>query len=236
MTAMLFTLLTYNINYGNSDVDATVQAIASADADVVLLQEITSPWQDVLAARLGKQYPHQAFHVYARAAGGLAVLSKLPIDHEELLPAPERWFPAQRVVIDAPFGKVQVLNVHLRPAIDKGSWVKGYMTTPPIRRREIAAFWKQVATGMPTLVAGDFNESPDGQALAFLADRGLARVPTAGPATWHYQTIVGSRAVDLLRFDLDHVVIDASLAARDARVLDAGTSDHRPVAVTISAK
>jgi endonuclease/exonuclease/phosphatase (EEP) superfamily protein YafD len=36
--------------------------------------------------------------------------------------------------------------------------------------------------------------------------------------------------------DIDHVMIDGRLTAGEARVLDAGTSDHRPVVVTISAK
>jgi endonuclease/exonuclease/phosphatase (EEP) superfamily protein YafD len=40
-------------------------------------------------------------------------------------------------------------------------------------------------------------------------------------------------AVDLLTMEIDHVVIDGRLVASAARVLDAGTSDHRPVVVTI---
>jgi endonuclease/exonuclease/phosphatase (EEP) superfamily protein YafD len=39
---------------------------------------------------------------------------------------------------------------------------------------------------------------------------------------------------DLLKLDIDHVMIDSRLSAGEARVLDAGTSDHRPVVVTIA--
>ena len=33
--------------------------------------------------------------------------------------------------------------------------------------------------------------------------------------------------------DIDHVMVDRTLDRRDGRVLDAGTSDHRPVVVSI---
>src|SRR4051812_25684565 len=89
-------LMTYNVNYGNRDVANTLDAIASEDADIVLLQEITTEWQRALADRFATQYPVQVFRIHSRAAGGLAVLSKVPVKTEEVLPCPERgWFPAE---------------------------------------------------------------------------------------------------------------------------------------------
>jgi endonuclease/exonuclease/phosphatase family metal-dependent hydrolase len=141
------------------------------------------------------------------------------------------WFPAQRTVVDAPGGPLQVLHVHLRPMIEGGDPVRGFFSTPPIRRAEIEAYWTEVTADPPRVVAGDFNEEPGGQALAFLAAQGLRRVDAGGP-TWEYR---GSwRGNDVhLRLALDHVVLDARLAARDAAVLDAGASDHKPVVMTI---
>ena len=43
---------------------------------------------DDLLARFARRYPHHRFHLYPRDAGGLAVLSKLPIERDELWPAP----------------------------------------------------------------------------------------------------------------------------------------------------
>jgi vancomycin resistance protein VanJ len=230
-------LMTYNVNYANPDPKTALDAIAAEDADVVLLQEVTAEWQRELAERFAKQYPVQVFRIHSRAAGGLAVLSKLPIKAEEVLPCPERgWFPSERLVVEAAFGALQILNVHLRPAIDGGSWFKGFMTTPPLRRREIEAYWRRLARDLPTIIAGDFNEDPSGSAIAFLSRQGLARVPTAGPTTWHYEHTVGGKTNDLLRMDIDHVMVDRTLIGRDGRVLDAGTSDHRPVVVSIEPK
>jgi vancomycin resistance protein VanJ len=229
-------LMTYNLNYANPDFGKTLEAIAAADADIVLLQEVSERWRDALLERFTTAYPNHAFQIHTRMAGGLAVLSKLPIAREELWAPPEgtgAWFPAERIVVTAPFGALQLLNVHLRPALDRGSWIRGFMTTPEVRRREIEAHWKSVDREMPTIVAGDFNEDPDGRAVAFLTQQGLARVPTTGPRTWRYQTSARGVPYDLLKMDIDHVMIDGRLSASNAHVLDAGTSDHRPVVVTI---
>jgi endonuclease/exonuclease/phosphatase (EEP) superfamily protein YafD len=228
-------LMTYNVNYANPDPGSALEAIARADVDIVLLQEITSEWRRLLAERLSKQYPHAVYRIHTRAAGGLAVLSKLPISAEELLPSPERgWFPAQRLVIEAGWGALQILHVHLRPAIDGGSWVRGFMTTPPLRRREIETYWKHVVKDVPTLVAGDFNEAPTtGSALDFLAQHGLSRVETKGPTTWRYQVTSQGQTSDLIKLDIDYVLVDQMLIARDGIVVDEGRSDHRPVIVTI---
>lgn len=230
-------LMTYNVNYGNPDVSATLDAIAAEDADIVLLQEITTEWKHALSTRFAAVYPHHSYRVHARAAGGLAVLSKHPITADDLWTPPRGgWFPASRMIIDSPLGALQILHVHLRPNLDGGSWARGWNTTPPIRRREIEAYWAKIRYELPTIVAGDFNETPDGKAIAYLAKHGMKRVTTSGPTTWHYEHTMGGKRSSLLSLDIDHVMIDSHFVARDGRVLDVGASDHRPVVVTLSTK
>ncbi len=217
-------LLVYNINCRNHDREAVLDAIAAADADVALLQEISQDWHAALEGRFA--YPHRSVHFDARPAGGLAVLSRFPIDEAALIPAtPDGWFPAQRLVVAG----VQILHVHLRPALDERGWATGYISTPPIRLRQIQAYWALVTPEVPTIVAGDYNEEPAGTTVAFLTAQGLARVVTTGPKTWHYMR----EGREVLALDIDHVMIDRRLVATDGRVLDAGTSDHRPIVVTI---
>lgn len=236
MHALLLTLMTYNVNYGNPDPKASLEAIAQANPDIVLLQEITSEWRNLLERRFKDTYPHRRYHT--GRAGGIAVLSKHAITQDDLWypSGTGAYFPAQRVIVDSPFGPLQFLNVHLRPAIDGGSWIRGFMTTPPVRRREIEAHWKKIDAKLPTIVAGDFNEDPTGLAIDFLAAHGLARVPTTGPTTWHYEKQVNGKPWDLLKMDIDHVVIPSTFVAKSAHVMDAGASDHRPVVVTIHPK
>ena len=227
-------LMTYNINYAEAGRADTIAAIVKGDADVVLLQEVTSSWADLLRKELDKTYPHMVFHPHARRAGGLAVLSRFPITEDVVLPPAEGWFPAQRVTLATSLGALDVLNVHLRPAILDGSWIKGYLGTPPIRLREIEAYWSQLPRP-PAIVAGDFNEEPDKGVDKFLAGKGLTRVDTGGkPTTWRFSGSYGGQQVSLA-LDIDHVAIGGGLMATGATVLDQGQSDHRPVIVTLVA-
>jgi endonuclease/exonuclease/phosphatase (EEP) superfamily protein YafD len=127
---------------------------------------------------------------------------------------------------------VQALDVHLRPPMsDGGSWVAGYFSTRDDRREEIAAFFTALDPGLPTIIAGDFNEDAQGRAIAFLADKGLrSALPQVDPRakTWRWQTKLGK-----LRMMLDHVVYGPGLELRGAEVLDRGTSDHLPVLVVL---
>ena len=221
-------VLSFNVNFGARDAPGNLAAIVAADADVVLLQETTPALERAARRQLKARYPHQLFRQCCRA-GGLGVLSKVPFEDMDYLDSPIGWFPGWWVRLDSPLGPVQVLLVHLRPPVsDSGSWVKGYFTTAGLRHQELAAYLERRAPGIPTIVAGDFNEAR-GKALDLLADRGLTDAVDAlapGTATWRWTTSVGT-----LRFTLDHVYHDDRLRALTAEVHDAGASDHLPVKV-----
>jgi endonuclease/exonuclease/phosphatase (EEP) superfamily protein YafD len=220
------TLMTFNVNFGLAGNVETVDAIARNDADVVMLQETTPAWERELRSQLGAAYPHMRF-VQARGAGGLGVLSKYPIAQFEPLP-PVDWFPAARVVVDSPLGRLQVLNVHLRPPLSNtGNPVSGYLSTPPVREAEMRAFTAALDPDLPTLIVGDFNESEDGGAFKFLAEKGFRSAlsefsPNA--KTWNWPT-----SVITLRGRYDHLCYDRRLTPADVEVIPEGRSDHLPV-------
>ena len=191
-------------------------------------------WKLELAKRFEKQYPHQIFRIHSRAAGGLAVLSKHEIKAEELFASPNAgWFPAERLVLDTPLGKLQVLHLHLRPAVDGGSWIKGFMTTPPLRRREIEATGSTSrAICRPSSQATSTKTRPAARSHSSRS-RGCRARRRSGPTTWHYVVDESRQEERLLKLDIDHVMVDKRLSTRDGTVLDAGHSDHRPVIVTI---
>ncbi len=221
-------VMTYNVNFGLAG-DATTLA-AIRDADVVFLQETNDAWERAIREALADEYPYMEFIASngSRIAGGQAVLSKHPLERIQTMQ--EDWFPAGAFVIDTPLGKIQALNVHLRPGFsEKGSVVSGYFTTPKIRKREISEFWSELDPELPTLVAGDFNEN-DGKALAFLKKQGLRSATPKRAKTWRWDT----RFVTL-KGRLDHIVHDARLTPVESKVLDEGRSDHLPVVVTFVA-
>lgn len=220
-------VMTYNVNYGLDGDPDGIAAIAAADADLVLLQETTAGWEQALREALGERYPHMAFR-HCCIAGGLGVLSKLPISEREYVHSEAGWFPAWRLIVQGPAGPLQVLNLHLRPQVsDSGSVVSGYFSTPPIRRAEAEQYYPLLDPELPTLIAGDLNESPGGRAIGYLQGKGFRNaLPEFGGTqqTWRWQTSLGT-----IRAQLDHLLYRGPLEPLQVEVVAAGRSDHLPV-------
>ncbi|KAL6068248.1 Neurofilament medium polypeptide [Balamuthia mandrillaris] len=114
----MFSVASYNVNFGLCDLSALgqeersiLQAIKQVDADVLCLQETTPHWEGFLRPILHNQhrYPHAHFHTFQNdekdslpEAGGIAVLSKLPIRGVEMIPSPVGWFPALLCKVELP--------------------------------------------------------------------------------------------------------------------------------------
>jgi endonuclease/exonuclease/phosphatase (EEP) superfamily protein YafD len=218
--------MTFNVNFALAEDAPTIDAVAGAGADVIFLQETTPAWEAALRPKLSASHPHIVFQHHP-GAGGLAVLSRFPLKEFEYLPE-ENWFPAARVVLDTGVGPLQVLNVHLRPAVgNNGSVVSGYFATPPVRRREIETFAASLDPSIPTLIVGDFNEHEGGRALRWLRGRGMrSALPEFSPyaQTWRWQT-----SVVRLGGRYDHIVYDPRLEPLSVQVRRTGRSDHLPV-------
>ncbi|MFZ5442849.1 MAG: endonuclease/exonuclease/phosphatase family protein [Myxococcota bacterium] len=156
-------------------------------------------------------------------------MSRRPFVLRELIAAPSGWFPALLVEAQTALGRVQVLGVHLHPPVSEdGSWVRGSLTSAPVRRLEVSTFFAHLSPGLPTLIAGDFNESTSGEAVAFLARRGLRSVlPEFAPRANTWRGPLGALEP---RGQLDHLFSDPLVfEPLDARVLAKGRSDHLPV-------
>ena len=220
-------IMTYNINYGLEGDENTLEAIRSGGADIVLLQETTDGWEEALRKEFKQDYPHMKFR-HCCGAGGLAILSRYELEEKDYIPSPSGWFPAWRMIVDSPLGRLQLLNVHLHPPIsEKGGIVSGYLMTPKVRLQEIESFYGYLDTQMPTIVAGDFNESGKGRAVSLLEEKGFATaLPEfqAGKATWRWHTRVGK-----ISMQLDHIMYSEHLTPLSARVIEEGRSDHLPV-------
>lgn len=209
----------------------TLELIDRLDADVLMLQETNPAWEGVLQRRLGKKFEHSAFHDPTTSiASGLGTFSRFPIEKNELYPSPVGWFPANRLVVRTPAGPLELLNVHLRPAVsERGSWIAGFFTTGPLREKEMKAYAPRLEPDLPTIVAGDFNERDGGHALDILDSLGFGaalseKAPDA--TTWRYG--------NALELRIDHVAYEKSaFEVVSAEVIDGGNSDHKPVRVVL---
>jgi endonuclease/exonuclease/phosphatase family metal-dependent hydrolase len=223
-------VMSYNVNFGVAGDPSTIEAIEAAQPDIVFLQETNEVWQRTMVAKLGTMFAHHRFtHPESWPAGGMGLLSKYPVvSLQHLEPPPGGYFFAWRVVLDTKLGRIQVLNVHLRPPMsDSGSWVVGYFSTRWNRLTEIEHHFAALDPKLPTIALGDFNEEADGRAIQFLADRGFSNALAhlgIKTRTWEWP-IKGMT----LRFQLDHILHDDHFVPVTGAVVEAGRSDHKPL-------
>jgi endonuclease/exonuclease/phosphatase (EEP) superfamily protein YafD len=222
-----FTVMTYNVHRDRSDDASTLETVGAIGADIVCLQEITGAWVSALAARYADAYPYMLF-APKENAGGLAILSRFPVEDRGVLPVPGDWHPGWNVVVDTPAGRVQLLHVHLRSMFNGNSdWVSNYLNTHQDHIYEMELFWKTIVPELPTLVVGDFNESPRGEAVRWLEQRGFRNaLPLFRPGqfTWRGRSVASG-------FDMtiDHIMFDDTFEPLRAWVEIRGRSDHYPV-------
>jgi endonuclease/exonuclease/phosphatase family metal-dependent hydrolase len=222
---------TYNLHFKAAGDPETLEAVGLANADVVCLQEVTPTWEGLLRTRYAHDYPYMDFKP-ASGARGLGLLSRYPIRDRGLLASPHDWHPAALADIETPQGTVQVLHVHLRAWVaPQRGIVWGFLRAGSDHEAQIRSFAAHLRPG-PALVVGDFNESPSGAAIRWLERRGFRNALPAyhpGQPTWRGRSIGG--AIDMT---VDHVLFDAAFAPLEARVLQAGHSDHLPVVATLA--
>lgn len=222
-------VLTYNVNFERPS-ESTVEAIASADADLVFLQETHARWERSIRERLGDRYPHIVFH-HEPAEGGLAILSRHAFEEVEHGRSPEGAFPTWAVRVSTPLGDLDVLHVHLHPPLDEdGRLITGYFTTGPTRQRELAHHL-DAFDDPPDLVLGDFNEA-EGEAVRNLEALGLREAQAIFPPverTWTWRT--GGTEISGRP---DHIFVGGDLRVTAVQVMEEGASDHRPFRARIS--
>ena len=221
------TLATFNLHFEAAEDTETVAAVGELAADIVLLQEVSPRWQEVLEQRYGTRYPHRLF-APARGAGGLGVLSRFPLLDQGLLAAPIHH-PAWLVAAHTPAGELHLLNVHLRASRRRGqSLLAGLYSMSSDHELELRHFLENARVA-PQVIAGDFNEGPHGAAVRWLLARGFSdALQQHQPGVPTFRALGG-----LYTSTFDHVMLAAELIAVDAWVVRRGSSDHWPLVVRL---
>lgn len=220
-------VLTYNVNF-ERDGSEMLAAIASARPDVAFLQEVTPSFEVALRERFADDYPTLLVRP-ALDEGGMAVLSRFPVEEVAWLDSPVGRFPAWCGRVSTPLGALDVLHVHLHPPLDENGLFTGYFTTGEARRTEMAAHLRCFGDP-PDVVLGDLNEE-FGLAVSLVEAAGLRDAASRFPPprrTWTWQ--VGPTE---LEGRPDHVFVGTRWRPREVTVLETGGSDHRPVRVVL---
>ncbi|WP_082485310.1 endonuclease/exonuclease/phosphatase family protein [Rathayibacter sp. Leaf296] len=206
-----FTVVSQNIG-GSGEAGAVAAELASAEPDVIALQELTADARDAVDDELSAAYPH------SYVVGTVGVWSREVLSNGEALDLGLGWDRALAVDIGTTLGTTRLFVVHL------ASFRLGDHEE---RDATLAGLAETLAAdeSARTLVVGDFNTATDDHLLApVLEQAGLVRTSGIGfPATWpSLLPLVG----------LDHALADGVPAAT-VEVLPPNGSDHRPVSLTI---
>lgn len=236
--------MTYNIQSGHGNLEATAAAIRASRADVVALQEVDVHWAErsefadqatILGGRLGMNVLFAPiYRLPAGAPGqpvrefGVALLSRFPVvawRNDTLTrlstqvpnPVPAPAPGLLDATLDVHGIRVRALNTHL-----------DYRADPRVRRMQVAEMLAYIgAPDVPMIVFGDLNATPNAPELAPL----LARLHDAwSPAYGGGFTYPADSASKRI----DYVLVSSQFVVHDATVPDTQASDHRPLIVDLS--
>lgn len=214
-------IYSHNVRWHSGDPTAIAAAIAAADPDVIVLQEVWPELRQVMADDPElTDYRFRATEI-VNAPAGLAVWSRWPMSDAGLSYVAKR--PILEATIEGPSGAFRVRGVHLASPITNANvldWIEGL------------ADLEDVDAEGASIMAGDFNSTNDHAQFRQVLDQGWtdAHEPKGCgfDATWP----VGTRLpFSVLR--LDHVLVSDDFEVLAVEIGEANGSDHQPVVATV---
>ena len=238
-------VLVYNIHAGKdaageNSLAGVAELVRRTGADLVLLQEVDRDTRRsgrvdqpaVLAERTGYHVAFGSALDYDDGKYGVAVLSRWPIIADTLIHLPvtpeqtraggsHEPRGALRVLIDAPAGRLVVLNTHLDPSGDD-RW----------RRQEadsVVSLAIQARRGERlVIIGGDFNSTPESEVQKRVRAGGLrdawSECASGDGFTYPVDTPVKR---------IDYLYLTGGIRCSAARVIETRVSDHRPLLVDV---
>jgi endonuclease/exonuclease/phosphatase (EEP) superfamily protein YafD len=210
-----------NILYGSDDYAGVLDAVRAADADVVVLLEVTLAWAAELTA-LSEAYPYSRMRARS-GAFGLAVFSRLPVEEWQELEPAGAGAPAILARISVDGRAVNILAAHVFPPVSAGR--------AAMRNRQMAALAgiARAQTG-PVVLLADLNATPWSSHFKRMLRDGVLRDARRGygvkptwPTFWPA----------VLRIPIDHCLITPDIAVQSFRTGPPTGSDHLPIIVDL---
>ena len=225
---------TYNLNYANRRGDQVVDAIATADPDLICFQETTIQSERFLREHLEKTYPFfcSVGHKGQYFAERFAFASKTKLTDVKFTEPNAGLFGFYAATVESTGGSIQVVNVHLSPfQFRRGGGIADAMTaisaTEEVHASEIAAIVAAIDPQKPTIVLGDFNSISTFAAPKRLVELGMIDAfgslhddADAHP-TWSWPT----RPIPV-KLRIDYIFHTHHFTTTKAEVLRRDGSDH----------
>jgi endonuclease/exonuclease/phosphatase (EEP) superfamily protein YafD len=210
------TVMTSNLRLGRADPAAVVRIARDSQADVVVLEEVTSSAY-VALGRLREDLPYTAGQP-AGGAFGTVVLSRFPLEAVTPVPVSKSGW-GMRVLAPTPFA---LLGLHTsQPMGWPANWRTDFTLITDVVRK----------SSEPLVVAGDFNATLDHAPMRRLLGLGLADAARQANSGWQPTWPGASDAAGGLPFGLsvlaiDHVLVSDDFSAVSTRTHRVPGSDH----------
>ncbi|MBL8165862.1 MAG: endonuclease/exonuclease/phosphatase family protein [Anaerolineae bacterium] len=242
-------VLTLNMWVDNWSPPAVEEWIRSADADLVLLQEVPLDYSSDGLPNLLDAYPHQFNQVDDERSGGDLILARVPIVETEFVELNiPNLPPPLRVVVETPGGRVAVYNVHLdwpggygrsapafmQPLFDRMGFLRNALGYNDFARNlQIARLLERIdRDAYPVILGGDFNLSSFSPSYGLLHPRLHDSFREAGFGLGTSWPVAAARGMPgfvppLVR--IDYIWHDARLRTLSAWQGPPVGSDHLPL-------
>ena len=217
--------MSINMLFGNAEPRAVAE-LAAAEADVVMLQELTpEAAKGLVDARMADAFPYRALDPHP-AAGGIGIYSRYPLTDATLIPGYSLAMVSARISPDGA-GNVTVVSMHFAAPWPQPitGWHNDFDKFPGTMADLAAA-----ADGDPVLIGGDFNATIDMLPFRRLLTNGYrdaAEQSGAGrertfPANKRYPAFMG----------IDHF-LTRDCTATSSHTVEVPGTDHRALIVTV---
>ncbi len=221
----------FNALVSNAPSEEKLRWLVDTHADVLCVVECNTPWLAALKqARENGQlvWPHCVAQAHDDAAIGIAILSRHPLEHAQILQLPGARNLHAVATAMTPGGPVRVLAVHPMSPVS--------IRCVGMRNDELAWLAGMCAdSSVPTLVMGDFNETPYGRAFSrfvdatgYLSARSVAGVCPTWPGQLAREHLPMQAGIPI-----DHVLMSRHFAPVQMQVGPYLGSDHLPVVADV---
>ena len=210
-----FSVVTANVQFSNEDHDAFLAWLDAHPADLVVVQEVTAAWAQVLVPR--PAYPH--YELLSREDPyGIAVLSRWPLESVSQVDLAGDGLPSLAGLVQVNGQPVRFFALHTH-----------WPVLPELARARDASLQAAArlarSESVPVVLLGDLNLTPDAPAFHRLVDESGLRDVMQGRG-WRPTWLAGFWPLALR---IDHVFASPGLCVEQAEVGPDVGSDHRPV-------
>lgn len=217
-------LLVYNVYYLNPDINQAVAEIKKHNADVVFLMEYSEDIQSKIENQF-EEYPYRLIRP-SRMTMGLAIFSKIPLDHTEIHRNEETRIPVFDVQFQIAGQPVNFVAGHAWPPTPQ------WGNLSQAQSREIINVAQQRAqTGLPLIVAGDFNATQWSGIFNEIEENAQVQDARLG-----FGLSLTHKGGWLYGLSVDHVLISKHIEVTNFFTSDMAGSDHTPIIIDIRIK